>query len=81
MQPDEVKQLIEQGLKDSQATVAGEGKNFDLCVVWEGFAGLAPVKRQQAVYAALQEHITAGNLHAITMRTYTAAEYAANRQG
>ena len=44
-------------------------------VVSEAFAGLSPVKKQQMVYAPLNEHITSGELHALTIKAYTPAEW------
>ena len=42
------------------------------------FDGLNAVKRQQAVYDVLNEHISSGAIHAVTMRLSTPAEQAAS---
>ena len=75
MNPDEVKKLIEAGLPDCEVTVTGDGSHFDAIVVGEMFEGMLPVKKQQAVYATLTEQITSGALHALTIKTYTPAEW------
>ena len=40
----------------------------------DAFEGLSRVKRQQAVYAAIQELIASGAIHAVTISTATRAE-------
>ena len=75
MQADEVKTLLVQGLSDCEITVSGEGSHFDILVVGELFAGLRPVKKQQLVYAVLNDQIADGTIHAVNIRTYTPAEW------
>jgi len=76
MDPDEVKRLIEDGLPDCQVTVTGDGSHFDAVVIGEVFTGLTPVRKQQLVYATVNEHITSGRLHALSIKTYTPEEWA-----
>ena len=75
MQADEVKALLAQGLNDCEITVSGEGSHFDILVVGELFAGLRPVKKQQLVYAVLNDQIADGTIHAVNIRTFTPAEW------
>lgn len=75
MQADEVKALLAQGLSGCEITVSGEGSHFDILVVGEMFAGLRPVKKQQLVYAVLNDHIADGTIHAVNIRTYTPGEW------
>ncbi|MGD9391059.1 MAG: BolA family protein [Thioalkalispiraceae bacterium] len=75
MSPEEVKKLIEAGLPDCQVTVTGDGSHFDAIVVGEVFDGMLPVKKQQLVYGTVTEQITSGALHALTIKTYTPAEW------
>ncbi|MGR0279567.1 BolA family protein [Marinomonas dokdonensis] len=75
MNANEVKQLLETALKDCQVIAEGEGCNFQVVVVSSEFEGLMTVKRQQLVYAHLQEAIASGAIHAVTMKTYTPAQY------
>jgi len=75
MEPDQVKQLIEASLTGCNVTVTGEGSHFDATVVGEVFAGLSPVKKQQLVYATVNEQITSGEVHALTIKTYTPDEW------
>jgi acid stress-induced BolA-like protein IbaG/YrbA len=73
--PQEIKSLIEQGIAGATALVEGEGNKFQATVISENFAGLSLVKKQQLVYATINPQITSGVIHAITMQTFTPAEW------
>jgi len=55
---------------------AGAETHFRLVVVAEDFAGLLPVRRHQAVYAAVGDLFEQG-LHALALHTFTAGEWRA----
>lgn len=55
-------------------TVEGGGGKHAVTIVGDAFEGLSAVKRQQAVYRILNEHIASGAIHAVTMRLLTEAE-------
>lgn len=75
MQPTEVKTLLESHLDGCTFHVQGEGCDFQVIAVGEAFEGLSPVKRQQLVYGALSDQIASGALHAISIKTYTPAQW------
>jgi acid stress-induced BolA-like protein IbaG/YrbA len=75
MTADEVKILIEAGIERSQVTVKGDGSMFDTLVVSDKFSGLNQVKKQQLVYATVNNYITSGEIHALTIKTYTPDEW------
>ncbi|CAM4298024.1 BolA family protein [Vreelandella rituensis] len=75
MQPNEVKSLLESRLDGCDVHVQGEGCNFQVVAVGDAFEGLSPVKRQQLVYAALSDEIASGALHAVSIKTYTPAQW------
>lgn len=77
MQAEDVKQVIESQLEASQVMTAGEGCNFEITVISDQFAGLSPVKKQQLVYACLNKQIASGDIHAVTIKTYTPEQWAA----
>lgn len=81
MQPDAVKQLIEQNIAGSEALVASpDGSHFDVTVVSGLFEGKSMIAEQRMVYAALGDAITRGAIHAINIKCYTPAEWATARQ-
>jgi acid stress-induced BolA-like protein IbaG/YrbA len=73
--PDEVKRYIEQGLACEHVEVDGDGRHFQALVVSAAFAGKSRVQRHQLVYAALGARMRE-EVHALSMRTLTPAEYA-----
>ena len=75
MNPEEVQTMIESGLPDCEVKVTGGDGHFEATVIGEVFDGLSQVKKQQKVYATLGDKITSGELHALTIKTFTAAEY------
>jgi len=76
MAPEEVKKILAAGIDAEKIVVDGDdGRHFDVLIVSKVFEGLRPVKKQQMVYALLNDKIADGSLHAINMRTLTPAEY------
>ncbi len=69
-----IRQRIDSGLPGSQVEMVAEGNRLHLTVVSETFAGLAPVKRQQQVYACIMELITSGEIHAVTIQALAPRE-------
>jgi acid stress-induced BolA-like protein IbaG/YrbA len=72
---DEIKArfLAEEGV--AYVHVSGDGYHYELTIVSNQFEGLRPVARQQWVYGQLQDMIQSGDLHALTMKTWTEAEW------
>jgi len=53
----------------------GDGYHYQLIIVSDEFLGQSKVARQQWVYAQLKDYITTGSLHALSMQTWTKAEW------
>jgi acid stress-induced BolA-like protein IbaG/YrbA len=75
MENKEIQALIEDGIPGSQVRVTGDGSHFDITVICEAFEGMTMVQEQKMVYALLNEKITSGELHAVTIKAYTPAEW------
>ena len=75
MQPEEVKALIEAAIPGATVTVHSDGSHFEITVVSEAFDGLARLRREQQINAALLEPITSGVIHAVSSRLYTPEEW------
>lgn len=76
MNPETIKQLIEQGLPDARVEVRGDdGVHFEATVVCAAFAGKLPLARHRMVYATLGERM-GGEIHALALRTVTPEEAA-----
>ena len=76
--PEDVRRYIEQGLECSVLEVQGDGQHFEALIVSSAFEGKTRVARHQLVYGALGERMRA-EIHALSMRTLTPAEHAAQR--
>ncbi|BFM17415.1 BolA family iron metabolism protein IbaG [Maricurvus nonylphenolicus] len=74
MQAEEIKALLEAQIADSEVEVSIDGSHVNLVVVSPAFEGLNAVKKQQLVYAVLNEQIASGAIHAVNMKTLTPAE-------
>jgi acid stress-induced BolA-like protein IbaG/YrbA len=77
--PEDVQRYIAQGLDCSVLEVQGDGQHFEALIVSAAFEGKSRVARHQLVYAALGERMRA-EIHALSMRTLTPAEHAAQGQ-
>jgi len=74
MTPEHIQQLIATGMPGAAIEVnGGEGK-FVANVISDAFAGLTPIKRHQLVYACVNDEITSGELHALTIVAKTPDE-------
>lgn len=70
----ELKQLLENSLEGCDIDVLLEGNHLTVTAVGEIFAGLRPVKRQQMVYAPLNELIADGTIHAVNINASAPGE-------
>ena len=77
--PDEVKQYIAAGLPCDHLVVEGDGQHFFATIVAAEFDGLTRIKRHQRVYQALGDRMRA-EIHALSMKTLTPAEWAQQSQ-
>ena len=75
MTTDEIASLISAELDDARVEVQGADGKFQISVVSDEFDGLNAVKRQQRIYRIINEHISSGVIHAVSMRLQTSAEH------
>ncbi|MEK7990199.1 MAG: BolA/IbaG family iron-sulfur metabolism protein [Thiotrichaceae bacterium] len=74
MTPAEVKQLIESGIENCEATITSEdNRHFQATVVSSVFEGLTLVKQHQMVYATLGDTMKTDEVHALALTTRTSA--------
>lgn len=75
MDASDIKSRIESGLDTIEVHVQLDGNKCHAIVVSDAFDGVRSVKKQQMVYGCLNDLISSGELHAVTMQTLTAAEW------
>lgn len=77
MTADQLKQLIGAGLACQHLDVEGDGRHWFATIVSAEFEGKRPVARHQRVYATLGGRLATDEVHALSMKTLTPAEWAA----
>ena len=80
MTSDELQSIIAAGLSCEHLEVSGDGRHWAAVVVSAAFEGKRLIARHQLVYKALGDRMKA-EIHALSMRTLTPAEYTANPNG
>ena len=76
MSPEKIEQLIASGMPDAAIEVSGGEGKYIANVTSDAFDGLPPLKRHRLVYACVNDEITSGELHALTIIAKTPAELA-----
>lgn len=71
---DDIQSTIQQGLPGSEVRVTGDGRHFEATVISDAFAGKGLLEQHRMVYATLGEKV-GGDIHALSVRTYTHAEW------
>ncbi|MBD3892416.1 BolA family protein [Hydrogenophaga sp.] len=76
MTAEQLHQIIAAGLPCQHLEVSGDGRHWAAVVVSSAFEGLRPIARHQRVYATLGARIRTDEVHALSMKTYSPAEWA-----
>lgn len=75
MDPEQVRELIEQGLPDARVLVqSDDNTHYSAVVVSEQFATKRPLARHQMVYQCLGK-LMGNEIHALAIRAHTPAEW------
>lgn len=77
MKLDDIKGLIEAALPGAEVYVQGEGCNASVVVISPAFEGKTLVAQQRMVYGAVGDLIATGTLHALSIKSYTPAQWQA----
>ena len=79
MQAQDVAELVRKELPDCEIQVQNEGNHYLVVAVGDRFEGMSPVKKQQLIYGALRPQLDDGTIHALTIRAFTPAQWAARQ--
>ncbi len=79
MTSEELQSLIAAGLPCAHLEVTGDGRHWYATVVSAAFEGQRLIQRHQRVYATLGGRMQTDEVHALSMKTYTPAEWAVNK--
>ena len=77
MTSEELQTIIAQGLPCEHVELSGDGRHWYATVVSSVFEGQRLIQRHQRVYATLGGRLQTDEVHALSMKTYTPAEWAA----
>ena len=78
MTSEELQSIIAAGLPCEHLDVSGDGAHWYATIVSSSFDGQRLIQRHQKVYATLGGRIQTNEVHALSMKTFTPAEWAAN---
>jgi acid stress-induced BolA-like protein IbaG/YrbA len=77
MTAEQLQSLITAGLPCEHCTLEGDGRHWYATIVSSAFEGLRPIARHQRVYATLGGRMKTDEVHALSMKTFTPSEWAA----
>jgi acid stress-induced BolA-like protein IbaG/YrbA len=76
MTSEELQAIIAAGLPCEHIEIAGDGRHWYATIVSTAFEGKRLIQRHQRVYATLGDRMKTDEVHALSMKTYTPAEWA-----
>ena len=79
MTSEELQTIIATGLSCEHLHVTGDGRHWYATIVSSAFAGQRLIQRHQRVYATLGGRMQTDEVHALSIKTYTPAEWASSK--
>ncbi len=76
MTSDDLQTIISAGLVCQHIQVQGDGRHWEAIIVSPEFEGMRAIRRHQRVYATLGARMHTDEVHALSMKTFTPAEWA-----
>lgn len=77
MNADQIKQLIQAHLNCTYISLEGDGRHWFTTIVSAEFEGKRAIARHQQVYATLGDKMKNDEIHALSIKAFTPAEWAA----
>ncbi len=75
MGPEDLKRRIEQGIPGASARVEGADAHFGALVVARAFEGKSRIEQHQMIYALFRDEMQKQEIHALSLKTCTPAEW------
>ena len=76
MTSEELQTIITAGLPCEHIELSGDGRHWYATIVSSAFEGQRLIQRHQRVYATLGGRMQTDEVHALSMKTFTPAEWA-----
>jgi len=80
MTSDELQAIISASIDCEHIELSGDGRHWYATIVSTLFEGQRLIQRHQRVYATLGGRMQTDEVHALSMKTFTPAEWAAQNQ-
>jgi len=77
MTADQLQKIIAAGLACEHLAVDGDGRHWNAIAVSSEFEGKRAIQRHQRVYATLGDRMKTDEVHALSIKAFTPAEWAA----
>ncbi len=77
MTADQLKSIITANLNCTLCELEGDGRHWSATIVSSEFEGKRAIQRHQRVYATLGAKMHTDEVHALSMKTFTPAEWTA----
>lgn len=78
MTADQLKAIISAGLACEHLELEGDGRHWFATIVSAEFEGQRLLQRQRRVYATLGNKLQTDEVHALSMKTFSPAEWASH---
>ena len=75
MDTQKIEQILKEALHLNEVHVQGEDAHFNVIVVSDEIAALSRLKQQQTVYAPLMDYFSSGEIHALSIRTFSVEKW------
>ena len=79
MTAEEIQSLIANNIACELCHVDGDGRHWYATVVSASFEGVRSIARHQKVYAAMGTRLKTDEVHALSIKTFTPLEWAAQK--
>ena len=75
----QIQTILSEVSEFQEVHVRVEGSHYEIIVISEMFENMRRVQQQQAVYAPLMDYIARGDMHAVTIKTFTPQQWQRDR--
>ncbi|MFZ7230550.1 BolA family protein [Avibacterium avium] len=79
METQEIERILKDALGLEEVYVQGENAHFGVIVIDDEIAELSRLKQQQTIYAPLMQYFSSGEIHALTIKTFTQEKWKRER--
>lgn len=79
MELSEIERILKENLNLEEVYAQGENAHFAVIVVSDEIAAMSKLKQQQTVYAPLMPYFATGEIHALTIKTFSQEKWKRER--